>query len=67
MTVSELITELKKHDGDLMVVVAGYEDGLDDVRQASPVQLKLNHFTTWYYGAHKEVDEGGTPAIELHY
>jgi len=58
MKVKELIEELQKHDPEIMVVVAGYEGGYDEISGARDIRLKLNAHTEWYYGNHEENDKG---------
>jgi hypothetical protein len=58
MTVRELIEQLQTLDPELRVFNRGYEAGLDDVNGISKViNVELNHYTEWYYGDHKEVDD----------
>lgn len=60
MKVKQLIEELQKHDPETMVVVSGYEDGVDEVSIASKVSIKLNAFNEWYYGKH-DITTGSDP------
>jgi len=60
MKVKELIEELLKHDPEMMVVISGYEDGVDEVYNASKVNIKLNAFNEWYYGKH-DIAQGIDP------
>lgn len=53
MKVQQLIEELQKYNPETIVVVSGYEDGVDTVSIASQVNIKLNVFTEWYYGKHE--------------
>jgi len=48
-----------------MVVVSGYEGGVDEVDLLEPVKLKLNMYTEWYYGKHEEDKDGETQAIKI--
>jgi hypothetical protein len=52
MKVSELIEQLKAFDPDLMVVVDGYEGGVDEPEPPVEILLKLNVHKDWYYGKH---------------
>ena len=40
-----------------MVVVRGYEGGVNEVAELKSVKLKLDHNEAWYYGKHKEAFE----------
>jgi hypothetical protein len=60
MKVKQLIEELQKHDHETMVVISGYEDGVDEVSFASKVNIKLNAFNEWYYGKH-DIAQGVDP------
>ena len=54
MNVKELIAELQKCDPDMMVVIHGYEGGVNEVGLVEGVGVKLNANTAWYYGKHEE-------------
>lgn len=53
MTVKELIEKLKEFDENMRVVVAGYEDGVDDAENVRAVKINLNQNTDWFYGKHE--------------
>jgi hypothetical protein len=55
MKVKELITQLQAFDPELMVVVSGYEGGVNEVTQTESVTVALNVNTSWYYGSHEVV------------
>lgn len=58
MTVAGLIDCLKTMPQDLMVVVNGYEGGVNELKDPIPVvHLVLNVNTAWYYGRHEESNE----------
>ena len=58
MKVSELIQELQKVDGDLIVFVRGYESGIDVIESVGPViNVALNVNDAWYYGKHEPIDD----------
>jgi hypothetical protein len=59
MLISELIQQLEKLDGNLPVIRAGYEGGVDDVVDVSLVTIAKNANTAWYYGKHEIVDGYG--------
>lgn len=72
MTVNELIEELKKVPGDLMVVVPGYEDGYEnpEIQNNGTLVVDSNwngqSKNTWYNGRHdifglEEQELGLTP------
>ena len=65
MTVKELIEELKNVDPETMVVVRGYEDGVDEVTSILQTRINLNVHPEWYYGDHQESDTGKVQAIYL--
>lgn len=48
MKVKELMERLKKFDGELRVVVDGYEGGLSDIVMVRNIQLQID--------CHKEID-----------
>ena len=56
MKVRELIERLQEFDGDLPVVLPGYEDGVNDVDAVKQVEIALNvNPDSWVYGAHEEI------------
>ena len=65
MKVKELIKELQKHDPEIMVVVAGYEGGYDEISGVGEIRLKYNAHTEWYYGKHEEDDEGECLGVSI--
>jgi hypothetical protein len=52
MKVKELIEKLQKFDPELLVMVDGYEDGIDEPQDPVEVLIKLNKHDEWYYGKH---------------
>jgi len=56
MKVKDLIKELQSYDPELMVVIDGYEGGVDEATKAIDVSLKLDVNTEWYYGKHEVVE-----------
>ena len=55
MTVFELIERLKELDQEAMVVVNGYEGGVNEVEYVTESELALDVNTAWYYGKHELV------------
>ena len=66
MTKAELIEMMSEYPEDTMVVIQGYEGGLEDITEVEKIKLKLNYNTSWYYGPHKADNNGDTDAIYLH-
>jgi len=57
MNVRELILKLREFDGDLMVVVDGYEGGVNELKQVLPEEIVLNvHEEYGYFGKHELVE-----------
>ena len=66
MIVKELIEKLQSLPQDAIVVVSGYEGGVNEVGDATECNLELNVHTDWYYGAHEITDnEGGVVGVYL--
>ena len=61
MKVKELIEALSQLDPELMVVVAGYEGGVDEMDKFEMCDIELNVNTEWYYGKHEILAEGDNP------
>jgi hypothetical protein len=74
MTVNELIEELKKVPGDLMVVVLGYEGGYENPEVQNNGSLVVDSNwngqtkNTWYNGRHDifwpEMEESGLTPVQ---
>ena len=66
MTAATLIKKLQQLPPETRVVVAGYEDGFNDIEMLKQLHLKLNAKSEWYYGQHEKSDtENGVVAIAL--
>lgn len=65
MNVKELIEELQKLDPEKMVVIRGYESGVNEANMVEEIRLNLNANTEWYYGAHEQDVVGETQAIHI--
>ena len=61
MKVKQLIEVLSQLDPDLMVVVAGYEGGVNEVDKSELCDIELNVNDEWYYGKHEMLAEGDKP------
>ena len=61
MKVKELIEKLSQLDPELMVVVAGYEGGVNEVSDYGLCDIELNVNDEWYYGKHEMLAEGDKP------
>lgn len=57
MKVKELIQQLQELDQESIVVVRGYEGGVDDVVDVTPVQVQLNVNSSWWLGKHEICDD----------
>lgn len=57
MNVQQLIEYLSNYDGETMVVVAGYEGGVNEVNSIVQIKIALDVNTESYYGKHDEYDE----------
>jgi hypothetical protein len=53
MKVKELIEKLSQLDPELMVVIRGYEGGVDEVSNYGLCNIWLNANDEWYYGRHE--------------
>ncbi|PSB24026.1 hypothetical protein [Stenomitos frigidus] len=57
MNVRELIEALSQFDPETRVVVAGYEEGFNDITQVQAEQIRLNAYRDWFYGSHAKADD----------
>ena len=61
MKVKELIETLSQMDPELMVVIIGYEGGVDEMDKYELCDVELNVNTEWYYGKHEILEKGEKP------
>ncbi len=61
MKVKKLIETLSQLDPELMVVVAGYEGGVDEMNKYELCDVELNVNDDWYYGKHDILENGEKP------
>jgi len=66
MKVSELIATLLTMNPDHMVVLSGYEGGVNEVTSVNEVNINLDVNTAWYYGNHEIQDDGKTPGVYIY-
>ena len=57
MKVKELIEKLSQLDPELMVVIRGYEGGVDEVSNYGLCNIELNVNDEWYYGKHETLSD----------
>lgn len=57
MNVRDLIEALSQCDPDARVVVAGYENGFNDISQVKPCEIRLNVYQDWFYGSHADAQD----------
>ena len=60
MKVKELIELLSQMNPELLVVVAGYEGGVDEMDKFEMCDIELNVNTEWYYGKHEILEKEPT-------
>lgn len=66
MTVQELINSLQSiEDKTQMVVISGYEGGVNEITDLTECMLDLNVNTVWYYGKHEVSNSGTSKAVQL--
>ena len=61
MKVKELIELLSQMNPELMVVIGGYEGGVDEIDKFEMCDIELNVNTEWYYGKHEVLEKGEEP------
>jgi hypothetical protein len=70
ITIKELIEKLQQFPPETRVVVAGYEDGFNDIAWVDGLDIALNVHTEDYYGAHENPEDAKgafeiVPAVAL--
>ena len=60
MKVKELIELLSQMNPELMVVIGGYEGGVDEMDKFEMCDIELNVNTEWYYGKHEILEKEPT-------
>ena len=53
MKVSELINFLSKFDPSTRVMLKGYEEGYDDLKEVKEKDVVLNFYNDWWNGEHE--------------
>jgi hypothetical protein len=61
MKVKELIETLSQLDPELMVVIGGYEGGVDEVSRYELCNIELNVNDAWFYGKHEVLSDKDKP------
>lgn len=61
MKVKELIETLSQLDPELMVVIGGYEGGVDEVSRYELCNIELNVNDDWFYGKHEVLSDKDKP------
>ena len=56
MTVAELIENLQNLPQDHLVVIRGYEGGVDEVNELEKARVVLDVNQEWNYGSHELLD-----------
>lgn len=65
MTIQQLTTLLSQYPPDTRFVVAGYEDGFNDITIHKLIRLNLDADKEWWNGQHEEVQSSGDKALLL--
>jgi len=69
MTVADLIKQLKTLPQDALIVVRGYEEGLNQADMVSEVKVvDYKHdeaVLPYYYGEFEKSENTGTPAVQI--
>lgn len=65
MNVAELIKVLQELPQDALVVINGYEGGVNEVSNATETKIEQNVNTAWYYGDHEINEDSDTVAVYI--
>lgn len=57
MEVSELINFLSKFDSSTRVMLKGYEEGYDDLKEVKEKDVVLNFYNDWWNGEHEALEK----------
>jgi len=65
MKVQKLIELLSKEDPSSIVILPGYEGGVDEVQNITQVQIYLDYnIGTWHYGDHEICDRYNSSELD---
>lgn len=65
LTIKQLIEQLEKYPHDSLVLVDGYEDGLDAILSTKLVNIDYAENQKWWYGPFNESDKIDRKAVKL--
>ena len=66
MKVSKLIDKLSQFPPEMPVLVSGYEDGYNKVKDTTKVKVRKYKDEAWYFGSYEDADNGkGFEAVFL--
>ena len=65
MNVKQLIEALQAQDPEKMVVIHGYEGGVNEITLCEPEKVILNYSDEWYYGKHEISEKGDCDVVYI--
>jgi len=65
LTIEQLISQLQSYPKDLLVLVDGYEGGLDAIMDIQKVTVRYDDAQKWYYGPFEEDSKAQIKAIKI--
>lgn len=65
LTVEQLIQKLENYPKDMLVLVDGYEGGLDAILDTASINVKFDSSKPWYYGPFEENVNSNKKVVKL--
>lgn len=65
LTIEQLIKRLENYPKDLLVLVDGYEGGLDAILDTKLINVDYDKNKKWWYGSFEESSKANIKALKL--
>lgn len=65
LSVKQLIAALSTYPQDCLVLIDGYEDGLDALLSIEAATVEYDETKAWYYGPFEASDQSDIKAVKL--
>mgnify|MGYP006995599214 FL=1 len=65
LTIEQLMQKLENYPKDMLVLLDGYEGGLDAILDTASINVEFDSSKPWYYGPFEENVQSNKKAIKL--